>query len=157
LNLFSQETTATLNGTVNDSKGEPAGGATVSVTHEPTGYHTVTQTNNKGLFVIPNLKPGGPYTVVVSFVGSDDQKFDNVNLTLGANPEMNIILKSSDKTLQEVVVNTTGRRSIAGISIGRGQMTTLPTLGRSLSDFTRLTPQSNNNAYAGSNFRYNNL
>ena len=36
-------------------------------------------------------------------------------------------------------------------------MITLPTLGRSLSDFTRLTPQSNNNSFAGSNFRYNNL
>jgi hypothetical protein len=36
-------------------------------------------------------------------------------------------------------------------------LSTLPTLGRSLSDFTRLTPQSNNNSFAGTNFRYNNL
>jgi hypothetical protein len=36
-------------------------------------------------------------------------------------------------------------------------MATLPSIGRSLGDFTRLTPQSNNNSFAGSNFRYNNL
>ena len=36
-------------------------------------------------------------------------------------------------------------------------MNVLPTLGRSLSDFTRLTPQSNNNSFAGTNFRYNNI
>jgi len=157
LNVFSQETTATLNGTVTDSKGEPASGATVSLTHVPTGYQSITQTNNKGLFVIPNLKPGGPYTIVISFVGSEEQKFENVNLTLGSNPELNVALKSNDKSLQEVIVNASSRRTLAGISIGRVQMNTLPTLGRSLSDFTRLTPQSNNNSFAGSNFRYNNL
>jgi hypothetical protein len=155
-NLFSQETTATLSGIITDSKGEAANGATVSLTHVPTGYHTITLTNSKGLFVIPNLKPGGPYTVVVSFVGAEDQKFENINLTLGANPELIVSMKT-DKNLQEVVVSATGRRTIAGMQISRVQMNTLPTLGRSLSDYTRLTPQSNNNAYAGSNFRYNNL
>ncbi len=49
-----------------------------------------------------------------------------------------------------------GLRS-SGLNIGRTQITTLPTLGRSLSDFTRLTPQSNNNSFAGTNFRYNNV
>jgi len=157
VNLYAQETTATLSGTVYDPKGEPANGATVLVTHVPTGYHTTGLTNNKGLFVIPNLKPGGPYTIVVSFVGSEDQKFEDITLILGNNPEMSVALKSSDKSLQEVVVTSTSRRLLGGISINRAQMNTMPTLGRSLSDFTRLTPQSNNNAYAGSNFRYNNL
>src|SRR5881392_73774 len=36
-------------------------------------------------------------------------------------------------------------------------MNTLPTIGRSINDFTRLTPQSNNNSFAGTNFRYNNI
>ena len=155
--LFSQETTATLNGTVTDAKGEPVIGGTISVTHVPTGYHTTTLTNNKGLFVIPNLKPGGPYTVIVTFIGAHDQKFENINLTLGTNPEMVVGLTASDKTLEEVVVSTTGRHNIGGISISRQQMNTLPTIGRSINDFTRLTPQSNNNSFAGSNFRYNNL
>ena len=55
-----QETTATLNGTVYDPKGAPVPGASVVVKHEPTGYSTGTQTNNKGIFVIPNLRVGGP-------------------------------------------------------------------------------------------------
>ncbi|HXL58113.1 MAG TPA: carboxypeptidase-like regulatory domain-containing protein, partial [Chitinophagaceae bacterium] len=122
VNLFSQETTATLNGIVTDRKGEIVPGATVSLTHQPTGYRTSTQTNNKGLFVIPNLKPGGPYTIVISFVGFDEQKFENINLSLGNNPEMNIALKTKESTLQEVVVNATGRRTIAGLSINRAQM-----------------------------------
>jgi hypothetical protein len=153
---FCQETSSTLSGIVTDSKNGLVTGATISVVHVPTGFKTATQSNNKGLFIIPNLKPGGPYTIVVSFVGFDNQQYDNVNLVLGNNPELNVALKTNDKTLQEVVVNA-GRRTPAGFNIGKAQLSTLPTIGRSLSDFTRLTPQSNNNSYAGTNFRYNNL
>ena len=39
----------------------------------------------------------------------------------------------------------------------QGNCKTLPTIGRSIGDFTRLTPQSNNNSFAGTNFRYNNI
>src|SRR5260221_190161 len=59
-NAFSQETTSTLSGLVTDLTGQTVSGASVTVQHEATGYHSATQTNSKGLFVIPNLKPGGP-------------------------------------------------------------------------------------------------
>ncbi len=153
---FAQETTATLSGSVADAKGVPVSGATVSVTYEPTANKSAAQTNSKGIFILPNLKPGGPYTIVISFVGYEEQKFDNINLSLGNNPELRIDLQANNKNLQEVVIQA-ARRTTAGISVGRQQMTVLPTLGRSLSDFTRVTPQSNNNSFAGTNFRYNNL
>lgn len=155
--VSAQETTATLNGLVSDDKGSPIAGATVSVLHEPTGAKVASQTNKKGLFVIPNLKPGGPYTIKVSFVGFSEQTIDNVNLMLGNNPDLRLGLKQSSQSLTEVVVSGSKKNLIGGTSIGRAQMNALPTLGRSLTDFTRLTPQSNNNSFAGTNFRYNNL
>lgn len=154
--VLAQETTATLNGIVSDGHGQLIGGATVSVLHVPTGTKTQTQTNNRGIYVVPNLKPGGPYIVTISFVGFEDEKFENVNLTLGNNPELRVDLTNSQKALNEVIIQT-ARRSTGGINVGRQQLNSLPTLGRSLSDFTRLTPQSNNNSFAGTNFRYNNV
>lgn len=154
---FAQETTATISGNVTDSKGTPIAGASVVVKHEPTGFSTGTQTNSKGIYVIPNLKPGGPYTVTISFTGLKSEVFDNINLVLGSNPDMNVGLQTEDKSLKEVVISAGRRGQVSGLTVGRAQMNTLPTLGRSLSDFTRLTPQSNNNSFAGSNFRYNNL
>ncbi|MBN9379580.1 MAG: TonB-dependent receptor [Chitinophagaceae bacterium] len=153
-----QETTATLNGTVYDSKGAPVPGASVVVKHEPTGYSTGTQTNNKGIFVIPNLRVGGPYTVKISFTGYKEETISDLNLVLGDNPDLNVGLKLNETALTEVVV-VGGRRvqTTGGTTVGRAQLTTLPTLGRSLSDFTRLNPQSNNNSFGGSNFRYNNI
>jgi hypothetical protein len=154
---FAQETTATLNGQILDAKAQPVTGASIVVKMESTGFKTGTQTNSKGMFVIPNLKPGGPYTIIISYVGYEEQKFENVNLSLGSNPELNINLKTEDKNLAEVVVSTNRKPGISGITVNRMQMNSLPTLGRSIQDFTRLTPQSNNNSFAGTNFRYNNL
>ena len=154
---FAQETTSTISGRVNDDKGNPVPGATVTAIHEPTGAVSTTQSNKKGIFNIPNLKPGGPYTVRVTFVGFSEQKEDNLNFTLGNNPDIAINLKIDTKSMTEVVVSGAKKTSGSGVNIGRNQLNNLPTLGRSLSDFTRLTPQSNNNSFAGSNFRYNNL
>jgi len=151
-----QETTSTLSGKVTDDKNNPIQGASVIVKHEPTGSVFGTQSNSKGIFVVPNLKPGGPYTITISFTGFSEEKFDNINLNLGDNAALNVSMKVNSTSLKELVVTGT-KRSNAGVTVGKNQIATLPSIGRSLSDFTRLTPQSNNNSYGGSNFRYNNL
>ena len=79
--VYSQETTSTMSGSVTDDKGTPIQGASVILKHEPTGFSTGSQTNTKGTFVIPNLKPGGPYTIVISFVGFQNEKQENLNLS----------------------------------------------------------------------------
>jgi hypothetical protein len=158
VSALAQETSSTLNGHITDSKGAFISGATITIKHEPTGFVTSTQTNSKGLFYVSNLKPGGPYTIKISFVGFKEEVYNDVNLGLGNNPEVGVVLKTAATELKEVTVTSAGRKVIAGsTTIGSRQLSTLPTLGRSLSDFTRLTPQSNNNSFAGSNFRYNNL
>lgn len=154
---FSQETTATLNGHITDGKGAFLSGATIVIKHEPTGTVTNTQTNSKGIFYLSNLRVGGPYSITITYVGYKDLNLNDINLGLGNNPNLDINLQPSSKDLTEVVVTSSRRVALSGLTVGRAQLNTLPTLGRSLSDFTRLTPQSNNNSFAGSNFRYNNL
>src|SRR3954465_5072671 len=155
--LYAQETTSILNGIVTDSKSAPVIGATVSVKYLPTGYETRTQSNNKGIFVVPNLHAGGPYTIKISFVGFQEDTLSDINLTLGNNPDMIVSLTPATNELREVVVGAGRRGAGSGLTVGTRQLSTLPTLGRSLQDFTRLTPQSNNNSFAGTNFRYNNI
>ncbi len=155
---FAQETTATVNGTVSDEKNNSVAGATIVLKHEPTGTVYYTQTNSRGIFVAPNLKVGGPYTISVTYVGYNADTMHDLNLALGNNPDLNIGLQPLSNTLSEVIVSASGRRNTgSGTIVGRQQLNTLPTIGRSLNDFTRLTPQSNNNSFAGSNFRYNNF
>ena len=152
-----QETTANLGGSIVDPSGAPVAGATINLVHIPTGAKAMTQTNSKGLFNAPNLKPGGPYTIVITYTGLQTQTVENVQLNLGNNPDLSLILKKDEKALTEVVVNGNRKINNTNLTVGKNQLQAMPAINRSLSDFTRLTPQSNNNSFAGSNFRYNNF
>lgn len=155
--LSAQETSSTFSGIVAEGINAVAN-ATVSAKHEPTGSLVSTQTNNKGFFILANLKPGGPYTIKITHVGFKEEVIKEVYLTLGTNPDVKVVLQSTSAQLTELVVAGSGRKAAnTGVVVGNKQMQTLPSIGRSLADFTRLTPQSNNNSFAGSNFRYNNL
>jgi hypothetical protein len=161
VNLYGQVTTSSINGTVKDSKGESVIGATVKATHEPSGTLYGTVTNTDGRFVIPNSRIGGPYSVEISSVGSQTQKITGINLVLGEPYTLNATLNEAQTELQEVVV--TGDRTLAVDKVGAStnisakQFATMPTISRSITDFTRLTPQANGNSFAGRDARYNNI
>ncbi len=157
-NLYAQETSATISGTIKNGKGELMPGVTVMLKHEPTGFITSTTSSNKGVFSLSNLQAGGPYTITFTYVGHNPETRPNYNLSLGAN-SMDIRLTEANKTMESVVVNAKGgsAKTNANVQISQNQIRNIPSLNRSLQDITKLTPQSNNNSFAGTNFRYNNV
>ena len=103
-----QVTTSVFEGTVTSQKGEGIPGATVVLTHEPTGTRSGTQSDPSGKFLLNNLKPGGPYTVQVTFVGCTAQAREGLYLSLGKVTRQTFALVEAATTLGEVAV--TGRR-----------------------------------------------
>ncbi|MBO0936564.1 carboxypeptidase regulatory-like domain-containing protein [Fibrella sp. HMF5335] len=157
---FAQVTTSSYEGRITDKKGEGLPGATVQLTNLPTGTKYGTTTDLDGRYRIFNANPGGPYEVVITFVGYKTETRRDVTLQLGANAGNDVTLVDENTTLVEVVItaNRGGDKQGAGINIGEQSIRQLPTLSRSFQDVTRLTPQaSNNNSFAGTNFRYNNV
>ena len=154
-----QITTATLSGKVVDAQGGALPGATVVVTHVPTGTRRGAATEADGRFTIPNLTAGGPYSVEVSSVGYTTERGANLYLTLGNTLSLSFTLAPETTQLNEVVVtgSTEATKTGAGTNINREQLRTLPSISRSIQDFTRLDPRNSNNSFAGSNFRYNNI
>src|ERR1700750_630099 len=75
-------TTASMNGTVSDAKGTIPG-ATITVTHIPTGTVYTTVTRGDGRYNMPNLRVGGPYTIKVTFIGYKDFVQENITLSIG--------------------------------------------------------------------------
>ncbi|MFX4801980.1 carboxypeptidase-like regulatory domain-containing protein, partial [Acinetobacter baumannii] len=65
---LAQVTTSNLGGSVIGNTGDPLLGATIKVTHEPTGTVYKAQSRTGGRFDIANLNPGGPYTIEVSYL-----------------------------------------------------------------------------------------
>ena len=158
--VSAQVTTASFTGKVKDKKGEEIPGATVFLVHEPTGTKYGASTQMNGNFTLANMNPGGPYSLSVSFVGYAPFKQGNIFLTLGSNPFVSIEILEENTQLKEVVVKADkgGTRSGAITTLSETTIKSVPTLNRSLTDMTRLTPQgSSSNSFAGTNFRYNNV
>lgn len=157
-----QVTTSSLSGTILDSKGEELIGASVKATHQPTGSTYGVSSNAQGKFSIPNMRVGGPYLITVSYIGFQSRNFSGVMLKLGEPYVLNVVLSNSGNELSEVVVSVgtstlNGNRTGAATNVSTQQLNTLPTITRSLEDFTRLTPQANGVGFAGRDGRYNNV
>ncbi|KAA0989385.1 outer membrane beta-barrel protein [Dyadobacter aurulentus] len=161
--LQAQVTTSAINGTITDATGEFLPGATVVAVHEPSGTQYGTVTTEAGRYSFPSVRVGGPYKVTVTFVGFSEQSKSNIFAELGTASNINIVLTEGGTQLQEVVITSgagqvfNGERTGAATSVNSEQLRTLPTVTRSISDFTRLTPQANGNSFGGRDGRYNNF
>ncbi|MFT3981430.1 MAG: carboxypeptidase regulatory-like domain-containing protein [Ferruginibacter sp.] len=159
--MMAQVTTSSISGTIKQANGEGLAGATITAIHVPTSTKYVTMSTKTGTFTLPGLKPGGPYTFKSEFVGLQTQTVENINLALGDDYNVVLSMNPVSQTLTEVVVS--GGRAASNIktgtstNVGQRQIATLPTITRSITDFTRLTPQANGNAIAGRDGRYNNF
>lgn len=157
-----QVTTSSMNGIVKDAKG-PLPGASVRATHTPSGTTYVVSTNSNGRFSIGNMRVGGPYTIEISFVGFKPGKVNDVYLKLGDSYTADYVLDETGKTLNEVSVQgvknkLTQQKTGASTNVSSRELSTLPTISRSITDFTRLTPQAGaNNTFGGRDGRYNNI
>ncbi|WP_295719848.1 carboxypeptidase regulatory-like domain-containing protein [Mucilaginibacter sp.] len=155
-------TTASINGIVTDAKGAIPG-ATVTITHVPTGTVYASVSRSDGRFNIPNLRVGGPYTFKVTFIGYKDFVQDNITLSIGQDQRIAAALEDNTTNLSEVKVTASGSKVInssrtgARETISRSQIENLPTVNRSLSDFTKLTPSANGLSFGGRSSNFNNI
>ena len=160
--LSAQVTTSSITGTVKNNTGEAVVGATITATHVPSGTVYTTVSKRGGSFNMPNLRIGGPYKIEISHVGYTPQTKEDFSLLLGEPFNVDVILNNSNTTLSGVVVTGSRRRTGAdrigaSTNISNRILTTLPTISRSITDFTRTTPQANGNSFGGRDGRYNNI
>ncbi|MEI8097491.1 MAG: TonB-dependent receptor [Sediminibacterium sp.] len=158
---FAQVTTSSITGSIKTNEGLPLEGAAITATHTPSGTVYTTVSKKSGAFNLPGLRIGGPYSVKISYVGLKTETVENVYLSLGEGFTITSVLADAAKNLSEVTVLTQKRKSgidknNATTVIGQAQLNTLPTISRSITDFTRLTPQANGTSFAGRDGRYNN-
>src|SRR5690606_40700307 len=86
-----QVTTSSMTGHVQDGNNTSVDGATVRVTHVPSGTNYPTLTNASGRYNIANMRVGGPYREEVSYVGKSPVSYENIYLQLGAPHVPNIV------------------------------------------------------------------
>lgn len=153
--LHAQVTTSSIQGVIAQSAG-----ATVTATHLPSGTVYTGTVNQSGGFNIPNMRVGGPYRIEVNNSGQAPKVYEDIYLQLGEPFILDSNVSAKETKIEEVkIVSTATNRRKTGAStvIGRKQLENMPSLSRSLQDFTRITPQANGNSFGGANNRYNNI
>jgi hypothetical protein len=110
------------------------------------------------------MNPGGPYSVVTSFVGFNDENKDEIFLSLGEKGRVDFALVNKSGNLTEVVIATrrafTQGKGGSETNISRDKIQNIPTVSRSMNDYLRFTPQAKITgdggvSLAGQNNRYN--
>ncbi|MBZ5857289.1 TonB-dependent receptor [Flavihumibacter profundi] len=169
---LSQETNSQLTGRVKSGLLEPLPGASVTIINETTNNTFVTQTRNDGQFFLADLRPGGPYTIIISFVGFEPLKKSNLFLAFnstshffeqGSGELFEYVLYKNPTQLPEAVVTAPPRSGNAPgteLTISQNLMAALPSISRNLQDYIRMVPQSKVNgdgmiSLAGQNNRFN--
>lgn len=159
--LNAQVTTSNMSGIVTNSDGKQAAGARIVATHLPSGTTYSASVNSAGAFNLVNMRVGGPYRVEVTSGNNEPIVYEDVYLELGQPFVVNPSFGEKTATIAEVVLTGTRGRNVnqtgAATNVGQKQIQELPQSSRSITEFTRLTPQSNGNSFAGRDARYNNL
>lgn len=162
---FAQVTTSVLGGKVIDETGEPVPGVAVIATHEPSGTVYGSTTNAEGQYTIPGMRTGGPYKVEVTSLGYQSVTYTDITLVLGEPYTLDAKIQSSTEQLSEAVVIAapsskfaTIEKTGASTNINTRQMDQMPTVSRSLTDVTKLSPYGGNGMnFSGSSGRFTNF
>ncbi len=159
--LMAQITTSSMSGlvTMGDANGETVIGATVQAVHEPSGTRYAAVTNVDGRFSIQGMRTGGPYAVTVSYIGYQSKIIRGIQLELGETYDLKVWIEEEASELAEVVISGKAskfavEKTGASTNITNAQITNLPTVSRSITDVTRLSPYGGNGmSFAGSDGR----
>ena len=157
--LKAQVTTAGMSGKVMADE-ESVIGATVVAVHEPSGTSYGTVTNVDGRFSLQGMRSGGPYKVTVSYIGYQTAIYTGIQLQLGETYSLNVTLHEASELLGEITITASkskfsAEKTGATTNISSEQLTTLPSINRSISDFTRISPYASGNSFGGRDGRSN--
>ena len=138
-----QQDAATIVGEVTDASRGVVPKAGVSVTHTATGITTTTETNERGLFSVPGLRPG-EYVVIVEAPGFS--KFVRTGVLLQVAQTLQLDAGLQTGSVQESVEVTGAapmletQTSSRGLVIDERKILDLPLNGRDYNQLALLSP-----------------
>src|SRR6266571_3252691 len=141
-NLFAQNTTGTIRGTVTGAGGAPIASAQILARNTSSGVQRTAQSNDAGFYTLVGLVPG-TYDVNVRRIGSSPQS-RTIVVQIGATQVQDFSLAAQAAVLEtQVVTAATGvetRTSEVATNVTQAQINKLPTPSRNFLDLAQLAP-----------------
>ena len=164
VSAYAQVTTSSLGGKITDDHDDAVVGVAVIATHIPSGTVYGVTTNSDGRYTIQGMRTGGPYKVEISCLGYQSVTYTDITLQLGELYSLNGSVKESMESLSESIViaapksKFTAEKTGASTNISSDQISSLPTVSRSITDMAKLSPYGGNGmSFAGSDGRSSNF
>src|SRR5579872_4696742 len=141
---WSQLSTGSIVGAVQDPTGLAVSGASIAATHVATGQVRQATSNDRGDFVLNGLEPG-VYTLAFSTSGFKKKVLENVTLTTGETLPVGSVKLEIGGVSETVSVSAQGaavatRSSEKADLISSQQIDGLVVRGRNFTDLTTLLP-----------------
>lgn len=168
--VLAQTTTSAIRGNVSSEAGSIVSGATVTITHVPSGTVSTATTNASGVFSARGLRVGGPYSVTIT--GSDFTTVQIDDLFVSLDQTLSLPIEVQGNSNREVIV-VTGSRAQGGFSndglstsLGLEALNEVASIDRDITDAAELDPFASVNfqsggakelTIAGANNRFNSL
>jgi len=140
---FAQQETATVSGEIRDATGAVVPKAAVTLTNVETGMLSRSESNERGIYTVPLLKPG-LYSLTVEKQGFNKYVQSGIILQVNSNPGIDVELKVGE--ISTVVEITAGAPLLETESSSRGQVidqkkiVDLPLNGRDYNQLALLSP-----------------
>ena len=131
-------------GIVADTTGAVIPGASIRVKNEKTGAERTVKSSDTGVFFVTNLSPA-TYSIVASSTGLNDAIYKEVNLALGQERTINIIMQPTSVATEitvsggELAVVDTSSASV-GANVNAREVSQMPINGRQVSQLYLLAP-----------------
>jgi hypothetical protein len=140
---FSQVSTASVTGIVEDSTGARISGAAIKLINDLTGAENDTKTGREGIFLAPGVIPGA-YTLQIARDGFATAEITGLILNVGETKSLLIRLQVGSVT-QTVKIDASGltpTTDSAAVStvVDRAFVANIPLNGRSFQDLISMTP-----------------
>lgn len=123
--------------TVADTTGAVIPGASIHVRNEKTGAERNVKSSDTGVFFVTNLSPA-TYTIVATSTGLNDAVYKEVNLALGQERTINIIMQPTSVATEitvsggELAVVDTSSATV-GANVNAREVAQMPINGRQVS------------------------
>lgn len=160
VSLFGQSAAgvAGIGGVVRDASGAVVPGAQVVIASAAQGTVRSITSNNDGVFTAPGLTPGTGYSVTVSATGFAPYEAKSIDLLVGQNLDLKVVLSVGQTTTQVEVTGAAAlvedtKTDVSGV-VGSLAIRDLPINGRRVDSFVLLQPGvSNDGTYGLLSFR----
>ncbi len=163
-----QQVSSEARGSVTDETGSPIAGATVVITHVPSGSRRSTTTTGSGAFFQPGLRIGGPYTITVSADGYRDALYEEIFLQAGSQKPFALALETVGAEVEELIVTATKQpiqdlSNAIGSAYASEDIINMPATNRDVlrtlvrDPFAQTNGDEGNLSVAGINPRFNGL